>query len=205
VAVAVELLEAPSTDRGLGEDPESGLSVFVKTGRFGPYIQLGEQEEGSKKKPKTASLFKSMDIETVTIEQALQLLTLPRTVGAHPDDEVAITVQNGPYGPYVKWGKETRSLEEEEQLFAVDLADAVRRLAEPKKRGRQAAPPLKELGTDPNSGGPVEVKDGRFGPYVTDGKVNASLPKGDSPEDVTLDRAAELLQARRDRLAAQGK
>ena len=205
VAVAVELLEAPSTDRGLGEDPESGLSVFVKTGRFGPYIQLGEPEEGSKKKPKAASLFKSMDIETVTIEQALQLLTLPRTVGAHPDDDVAITVQNGPYGPYVKWGKETRSLEEEEQLFAVDLDDAVRRLAEPKKRGRQAAPPLKELGTDPNSGGPVEVKDGRYGPYVTDGKVNASLPKGDSSEDVTLDRAAELLQARRDRLAAQGK
>jgi DNA topoisomerase-1 len=205
VAVAVELLEAPSADRVLGADAESGLDVFVKAGRYGPYVQLGEPEEGSKKKPKTASLFKSMAIQSVSIEEALKLLSLPRTVGAHPENGVEITVQNGRYGPYIKWGKETRTLEEEGLLFSVDLDEAVRRLAEPKARGRQAKPPLKELGKDPNSGRSVEVKDGRFGPYVTDGEVNASLGRGDSPVDVTMERAAGLLQARRDRLAAQGK
>jgi DNA topoisomerase-1 len=205
VAVAVELLEAPSTDRALGEDSESGHTVFVKSGRYGPYVQLGEIEEGSKKRPATASLFKTMTIEDVTMEQAMRLLSLPRVVGVHPDDEVEITAQNGRYGPYLKWGKESRSLEDEEQIFTVDLDDAVRRLAEPKRRGRQAAAPLREVGDDPNSGKPIVVKDGRFGPYVTDGEVNASLRSGDSPADITPERAAELLQARRDRIAAAGK
>lgn len=205
VEVAVGLLEAPTTDRPLGDDPESGLTVFAKSGRFGPYVQLGELEEGSKKRPPTASLFKTMSIETVTMDEALRLLSQPRVVGVHPEDEAEITAQNGRYGPYLKWGKESRSLEDEEQIFTVDLDDAVRRLAEPKRRGRQAAAPLRELGSDPNSGQPVVVKEGRFGPYVTDGVVNASLRSGDSPADVSLDRAAELLQARRDRLAAKGK
>jgi DNA topoisomerase-1 len=205
VEAAVELLEAPSGDRALGEDPDTGLTVFAKTGRYGPYVQLGEMEEGSKKRPPTASLFKTMSIETVTMDEALKLLTQPRVVGKHPDDDVEITAQNGRYGPYLKWGKESRTLDEEEQIFTVDLDEAVRRLAEPKKRGRRSAAPLRELGTDPNSDKPVEVKDGRFGPYVTDGEVNASLRAGDSPADITLERAAELLQARRDRLAAAGK
>ena len=205
VEVAVELLEAPSTDRTLGDDPESGLTVFAKTGRYGPYVQLGEPEEGSKKRPKTSSLFKSMAIETVSLDEGLELLSLPRVLGPHPDDGVDVTVQNGRYGPYIKWGKETRSLEEEDQLLTIDLDDALRRLAEPKRRGRRATPPLKELGNDPNSGKPVQVKDGRYGPYVTDGDVNASLGRGDSLVDVTLERAAELLQARRDRIAAKGK
>ena len=200
--VAVALLEAPSTDRVLGEDPESGMDVFAKTGRYGPYVQLGEQEEGSKKRPRTASLFKTMSVEAVTIDQALLLLSQPRVLGVHPDDDVEITAQNGRYGPYLKWGKESRSLEDEEQIFTVDLDDALRRLAEPKRRGRRATAPLRELGTDPNSKKPVVVKDGRFGPYVTDGEVNASLRAGDSPTDISLERAAELLQARRDRIAA---
>ena len=200
--VAIALLEAPSTDRVLGEDPESGMDVFAKTGRYGPYVQLGEQEEGSKKRPRTASLFKTMSVEAVTIDQALLLLSQPRVLGVHPDDDVEITAQNGRYGPYLKWGKESRSLEDEEQIFTVDLDDALRRLAEPKRRGRRTTAPLRELGTDPNSKKPVVVKDGRFGPYVTDGEVNASLRAGDSPTDVSLERAVELLQARRDRIAA---
>jgi DNA topoisomerase-1 len=202
VAKAIEFLAQPRDERILGEDPETRLPVLVKRGRFGPYVQLGEPEEGSKDKPKTASLFKSMSPETVTLAEALRLLTQPRVVGAHPDDGAEITAQDGRYGPYLKWGKETRSLEEQEQIFTVTLEDAVRRLAEPKRRGRRsAAPPLKELGEDPKSGKPVVVKDGRFGPYVTDGEVNASLRTADTVENITLERAAELLQARRERLA----
>jgi DNA topoisomerase-1 len=196
--LALELLDAPSGDRELGEDPETGSTVIAKKGRFGPYVQLGEIEEGSKTKPKTASLFPSMDLETVTLEQALRLLTQPRVVGQHPDDNADITSQNGRYGPYLKWGKETRSLEDEEQIFAVTLDEAVRRLAEPKQRGRRAAkPPLKELGADPASGKPLAVKDGRWGPYVTDGEYNASLKTADTVEDLTLERAAELIADRR--------
>jgi len=196
--LAIELLDAPSGDRDLGSDPETGLVVFAKSGRFGPYVQLGEIEEGSKTKPKTASLFADMDLETIDLDQALLLLTQPRVVGQHPDDEVDILAQNGRYGPYLKWGKETRSLETEEQIFTVSREDAVRILAEPKKRGRRAAkPPLKELGDDPASGKPMVVKEGRWGPYVTDGEYNASLKTADSVEDLTVDRAAELLADRR--------
>jgi DNA topoisomerase-1 len=146
-----------------------------------------------------------MSEEEVTLEDALRLLSLPRVVGKHPEDDVEIKALNGRYGPYITWGKESRSLEEEEQLFTVDLEDAVRRLKEPKKRGRRAAAlPLKELGDDPNSGKPVVVKDGRFGPYVTDGDTNASLRVADTIEAITIERAAELLQLRRERVAAQG-
>ncbi len=205
VAKAIDFLEAPNGDRLLGTDPETGLDVTVRNGRFGAYVQLGEQEEDSKAKPKRASLFKGMSEETVMLEDALRLLSLPRTLGTHPDDGVEITAQNGRYGPYISWGKETRSLETEEQLFTVDLDEALRLLKEPKRRGRRAAaPPLKELGDDPNSGKPVVVKDGRFGPYVTDGETNASLRVADTIEDITIERAAELLQLRRERIAAQG-
>lgn len=202
---AIEFLEAPDGDRVLGTDPETGLEVSVRNGRFGAYVQLGEQEPDSKDKPKRSSLFKDMSEDEVTLDDALRLLSLPRVVGQHPDDGAEIIAQNGRYGPYIKWGKETRSLEEEEQLFTLDLDDAVKRLSEPKRRGRRAAaPPLKELGEDPNTGKPIVVKDGRFGPYVTDGETNASLRVADTVEAIEMDRAIELLQLRREKLAAQG-
>ena len=205
VEKAIEFLEAPNGDRVLGSDPDTGLDVSLRNGRFGAYVQLGEQEPDSKKKPKRSSLFRSMTEDEVTLEVALRLLSLPRVVGQHPEDGVDIVAQNGRYGPYITWGKESRSLEEEEQLFSIDTEDAVRRLKEPKKRGRRAAaPPLKELGDDPNSGKPVVVKEGRFGPYVTDGETNASLRVADTIEAMTIERAAELLQLRREKVAAQG-
>lgn len=198
VAKAIEFLETPNGHRVLGDDPATGLEVSVRNGRYGAYVQLGEPEEGSK--PRRASLFSGMTEESVTLEDALRLLSLPRVVGAHPDDGAEIVAQNGRYGPFLKWGSETRSLETEEQLFTVDVDDAVRRFREEKKRGRRApAPPLRELGEDPNSGKPVVLRDGRFGPYVTDGETNASLRVTDTVEGMTLDRAAELLQERRAR------
>jgi len=198
VEKALELLSAPNGDRELGPDPDTGLPVSVRTGRFGPYVQLGEQEETGK--PKRASLFKSMDPEKVTLEVALQLLSLPRVVGTDPTDDLEITVLNGRYGPYVKKGDETRSLESEEQLLTITLSKALELLSQPKRgRGRQTAAPLRELGIDPVSGKPVVLKSGRYGPYVTDGEVNGSLRKGEDPDAITLQRAAELLQARRDR------
>ena len=139
-----------------------------------------------------------MSLDTVTLEDALRLLTQPRTVGEHPEDGKPITAQNGRYGPYVKWGKESRSLEDEDQIFTVDLEAAVALLAQPKKgRSRTAAAPLKELGEDPNTEKPVVLRNGRFGPYVTDGETNASLRVADSIDTITLDRAVELLAERR--------
>ena len=199
-----ELLDAPSGDRVLGTDPDTGRTVFAKTGRYGPYVQLGDPEDGGPK-PKTASLFKSMSLDTVTLDQALQLLSQPVEVGADPESGSVITAQNGRYGPYLKKGNDTRSLETEEQIFTIDLEGALVLFAQPKKRGRGAAPPLKELGVDPNSGCLVVVRDGRFGLYVTDGSVNASFRKGDSVEDITLERAALLLEERRERMRDQGK
>ena len=150
-------------------------------------------EEGSKEKPRTASLFKAMSLDTISLEEALQLLSLPRVVGESDGEEV--TARNGRYGPYVQKGKESRSLETEEQLFSISLDGALALLAQPRERrgGRQAAAPLKEVGADPVSGKPIVVKSGRFGPYVTDGETNASLRSGDDPEALTLDRALELL------------
>ena len=206
VEKAIELLDAPSDDRILGEDPETGLTVYAKAGRFGPYVQLGDRDGTSKTKPKTASLFKTMDLETVTLEDALRLLTQPRLVGIHPDDGKPVTAQNGRYGPYVKWGSESRSLGDEEEIFTVDLDAALALLAQPKKRGRRAAaPPLKEFGTDPNSEKPIVMKDGRFGPYVTDGETNASLRVADSVETITFDRAVELLAEKRAKGPAKKK
>ena len=194
---AVELVEAPSGDRALGTDPDSGLTVLVRNGRFGPYIQLGDAEE-IEDKPKTGSLFADMDPDTIDLDTALKLLSLPRTVGVDPADGEEILVQNGRYGPYLKKAKETRSLEQEEQLFTITLDECLALLAQPKRgRGRQAKPPLKELGEDPVSGGDIVLKDGRYGPYVTDGEVNASLRKGDDVETIDQDRAVELLADRR--------
>ncbi|MBW3668706.1 MAG: type I DNA topoisomerase, partial [Actinobacteria bacterium] len=195
---ALELLAAPSGDRVLGEDPATGLPVIAKAGRYGPYVQLGEVEAGSKAKPPTASLFKTMTLDTVTLQDALRLLTLPRVVGVDPADGQEITAQNGRYGPYVKKGTDSRSIESEEQLLTITLDEALAIFAQPKQRGRAAAaPPLKELGPDPVSGKPIVLKEGRFGPYVTDGETNASLRKGDTIEEITPERAAELLADRR--------
>ena len=194
---AIQILETGSEERVLGDDPETGLPVLARNGRFGPYVQLGEAVEGGDK-PKTASLFKSMSVEGVDLETALRLLTLPRTVGTHPETNEEIVAANGRYGPYIKSGKDTRSLESEEQLFSITLDEALAVLAQPKLRGRgAAAAPLRELGDDPVSGSPVVVKDGRFGPYVTDGETNASLRTGDKVESITIERASELLADRR--------
>ncbi|HEY6745498.1 MAG TPA: type I DNA topoisomerase [Mycobacteriales bacterium] len=187
-----ELFDAPSGERVLGTDPETGEEVTVKAGRYGPYVSSGD---------KTASLFGSMAIDTVTLEEALRLLTLPRLLGTGADGE-EITAQNGRYGPYIKQGKESRSLEREDQLFTVTLDEALALLAQPKTRGRRSATPvapLRELGDDPASGKPVVVREGRFGPYVTDGETNASLRKGDAVDSITIERAAELLADRRER------
>jgi DNA topoisomerase-1 len=197
VARAVELAEAPSGDRVLGAHPESGLEVSVRNGRFGPYVTV-LLPEGSKDKPPAASVFKSMDPATITLEDALQLLALPRVLGEV--DGEPVTAQNGRYGPYISRGKDSRSLATEEAIFSVTLEEAQALLAQPKLRGRAAAaPPLKELGNDPVSGKPMVVKEGRFGPYVTDGETNASLRKDDSIEELTDGRAAELLADRRAR------
>ncbi|MEM7095119.1 MAG: type I DNA topoisomerase [Actinomycetota bacterium] len=204
---AIEFIEAPDGIE-LGDDPETGLPVFVKAGRFGPYIVVGTPDDyPDDVKPKTASLFKSMKPETVTYEEALQLLTLPREIGVHPDDGGMMTVYNGRYGPYVskphpEEGKkaETRNIATEEQLLTITVDECVALFKEPKRRGRaEPKPPLKELGLDEVSGQKMVVKDGRFGPYVTDGEFNASLRKGDTVEEITDERASELLALRRER------
>jgi DNA topoisomerase-1 len=207
VEKALELLATPSGDRVLGEDPASGLPVIARAGRFGPYVQLGEADSSSKKKPHTSSLLKNMNVEAVTLDDALRLLSLPRTLGKDPADGTEITVQNGRYGPYVKKGTDSRSLADEEQLFTFTLDDALAMLAQPKARGRRgtAAPPLKELGDDPVSKKPMVVKEGRFGPYVTDGETNASLRSGDEVESLTPERGAQLLQDKRDKGPAPPK
>ncbi|HEX6238228.1 MAG TPA: topoisomerase C-terminal repeat-containing protein, partial [Acidimicrobiales bacterium] len=198
---ALELLAAPKGDEPIGTDPETGLPVYAKTGRFGPYVQFGDAEtlpEGTK--PKMASLFRTMDPATLTLGDALRLLSLPRTVGTDPETGQEILALNGRYGPYVKRGSETRSLGSEEELFTVSVEDALRLFAEPKRRGRAAAPPLREVGEDPATGRPMVIKSGRYGPYVTDGETNASLREreGDTVEGITPERAADLLQARRE-------
>jgi DNA topoisomerase I len=193
---AAELFDQPSGDIPLGTDPASGHQIIAKSGRFGPYV-TEVLPDGDKAKPRTSSLLGSMALDTVTLDDALKLLTLPRTIGEL--DGETVTVQNGRYGPYVKKGTDSRSLEGEDQLFTLSLAEAKEMFAQPKTRGRgrTAAPPLRELGEDPSSSRPIVIKDGRFGPYVTDGETNASLRKADSVESVTLQRAVELLAERR--------
>ncbi|WP_255953395.1 type I DNA topoisomerase [Streptomyces odontomachi] len=202
VEYAEELLAKPSGDFELGTDPSTGRQIVAKDGRYGPYV-TEVLPEGTPKtgknavKPRTASLFKSMSLDTVTLDDALKLMSLPRIVGTDPEG-VEITAQNGRYGPYLKKGTDSRSLQSEEQLFDITLDEALAIYAQPKQRGRAAAkPPLKELGEDPESGRPVVVKDGRFGPYVTDGETNATLRSADSVEDITPERGFELLAEKR--------
>ena len=212
-AKAAELIESQGDgDRELGVDPESGHTIVAKNGRFGPYVSevLPEPEEkpkrGAKKpKPRTGSLFKSMDLNSIDLETALSLLSLPRVVG-QDEEGTDITAQNGRYGPYLKKGTDSRSLTDEEQIFNITLDEALKIYAQPKQRGgRQAAAPLKELGEDPISKKPVVVKDGRFGPYVTDGEFNATLRKDDAVESMTLSRASELLAEKRAKGPAKKK
>ncbi|MFZ0713846.1 type I DNA topoisomerase [Mycobacterium sp.] len=215
--VAEELFSTPQEGRTLGVDPETGHEIVAKDGRYGPYVTevlpkpddddgaAGQPAKKGKKptgpKPRTGSLLRSMDLQTVTLEDALKLLSLPRVVGVDPDSREEITAQNGRYGPYLKRGTDSRSLATEDQIFEVTLEEALKLYAEPKRRGRQgaAAPPLRELGTDPASDKPMVIKDGRFGPYVTDGETNASLRKGDDVLSITDARASELLADRRAR------
>ncbi len=208
VELAEELLAKPSGDFELGADPESGHQIIARDGRYGPYV-TEVLPEGTPKtgknavKPRTASLFKSMSLDTVTLADALKLMSLPRVVGADAEG-VEITAQNGRYGPYLKKGTDSRSLQTEDQLFTITLEEALEIYSQPKQRGRAAAkPPLKELGTDPVSEKPVVVKDGRFGPYVTDGETNATLRSGDSVEEITPERGYELLAEKRAKTPAK--
>jgi DNA topoisomerase I len=192
---ALEILSAPSGDRELGVDPASGQTIIVRAGRFGPYVQVGEAD--GKEKPRTASLFKSMTPDSVTLEQSLQLLELPRTIGV---DEAGaeVVARNGRYGPYIQRGSDSRSLESEDLLLSIEIEAALALLAQPKQRRfGQSAASGHEVGPDPESGKMITLKSGRFGPYVTDGTTNASLRRGDSEEDLTLERAVELLVERR--------
>nr|WP_188984096.1 type I DNA topoisomerase [Saccharopolyspora subtropica] len=205
VEIAEKLFATPMEGRSLGIDPETGHEVVAKEGRFGPYV-TEILPEGSKGKPRTGSLFKSMSLDTVTLEDALKLLSLPRVVGTDPESGTEITAQNGRYGPYLKKGTDSRSLETEEQIFTITLEEALKIYEQPKQRGRRAAAaPLRELGESPDTGKPLVIKDGRFGPYVTDGETNASLRKGDDVESLTLDRALELLAERRAKAPAKKK
>ena len=214
--LAENLFATPQEGRSLGVDPDTGHEVVAKDGRYGPYVtevlppppeepDAGVVAKKGKKptgpKPRTGSLLRSMDLQTVTLEDALKLLSLPRVVGADPASGEEITAQNGRYGPYLKKGTDSRSLATEDQIFEITLDEALKIYAEPKRRGRQgaAAPPLRELGTDPVSEKPMVIKDGRFGPYVTDGETNASLRKGDDVMSITDERASELLADRRAR------
>lgn len=214
--LAEKLFSTPQEGRSLGVDPETGHEIVAKDGRYGPYVTEvlpappDEPEDGApakkgKKptgpKPRTGSLLRTMDLETVTLDDALKLLSLPRVVGVDPGTGEEITAQNGRYGPYLKRGNDSRSLATEEQMFTITLDEALKIYSEPKRRGRQGAatPPLRELGADPVSGKPMVIKDGRFGPYVTDGETNASLRKGDDVMSITDERASELLADRRAR------
>lgn len=215
--VAEELFATPQEGRVLGVDPQTGHEIVAKDGRYGPYVTEvlpksegddGGAGAGARKgkkptgpKPRTGSLLRTMDLQTVTLEDALKLLSLPRVVGVDPASGEEITAQNGRYGPYLKRGTDSRSLATEDQMFTITLDEALKIYSEPKRSGRQAAaaPPLRELGNDPASGKPMVIKDGRFGPYVTDGETNASLRKGDDVLSITDERAAELLADRRAR------
>ncbi|MBW9111323.1 type I DNA topoisomerase [Microbacterium ureisolvens] len=224
-ARAQELIDAPvAGDRVLGENPANGKLVVVKDGRFGPYVQendppaaeevdeeTGEvvavepepapKKRGAKKeaapKPRTASLFKSMSVDTIDLDTALKLLDLPRTVGIDPETQAPITAQNGRYGPYLKKGTDSRTLQNEQQIFDITLEEALAVYAQPKYGARGASSALKEFEADPTSGKPIKLKDGRFGPYVTDGETNATIPRGEDAMEVTFERAVQLLADKR--------
>ena len=196
---ALELISAPAAeDRVLGKEPESGLDIIVKDGRYGAYVTL--VDEGNPK-PKTASLFKSMSVATVSLEEAVKLLSLPRVLGNDPESGAEITAQNGKYGPYLKRGTDSRSLTSEEQIFELTLEEAIEIYKQPKYGARRtASTPLREFGEDPASGKPVVAKTGQFGNYVTDGIINATVPKDEPLDEISSDRAFELLAIRREKL-----
>ena len=203
---ALELLaQAALGGSVVATEPESDKPIYVKSGPNGPYVQVGENDDNGGK-PKRASLWPDMSIETLTAEQALDLLSYPRVLGAHPESGEEIAAQDGRYGPYIRAGKETRSLRDHEHLRVIDLDEAVRLLKEPKRRGRGAAAgPLAVLGDHPESGASIELRNGRYGPYVTDGQVNASLPRGQEPSTVTLQDAVDMIAAREERMRSQGQ
>ncbi len=196
---AKELLANPAGEETeLGADPESGNAIVAKNGRYGPYVTEVLPEDAPKSaKPRTSSLFKTMSLDTITLDDALRLLTLPRVVGKDPESGEEITAQNGRYGPYLKKGTDSRSIDEEEKLLTITLEEALEIYKQPKQRGRAAANPGREIGDDPATGNKITVKSGRFGPYVTDGEYNATLRQGDDEATVTLERAAELLAEKR--------
>ncbi|MGD9957669.1 MAG: topoisomerase C-terminal repeat-containing protein, partial [Candidatus Nanopelagicales bacterium] len=196
---AAELMAMPSNDRELGVDPETGLTIVAKNGRYGPYVTEVLAEGAPKSaKPRTGSLFSDMSLDTITLEDALRLLSLPRVVGADPADGVVITAQNGRYGPYITKDKDSRSLPDEASIFTIDLEGALALLAQPKqRRGQAAAKPGIVVGIDPATNREVTLKEGRFGPYVTDGETNASLRRADDPATIGIERAADLLAERR--------
>lgn len=202
VAKAQELIDAPIiTDRVMGVHPDTGFEILFKDGRYGPYVVLDDPKAA---KPRTASLFKTMSPESLTLDDAIQLLSLPRVIGPDPETGVDITAQNGKFGPYLMKAKDSRSLTSEDQLFSLDLAGALEIFAQPKYGGRRtAATPLKEFGEDPASGLPVFAKTGQFGLYVTDGAVNATVPKDENLEEMTPDAAFELLAIRREKLGLE--
>ncbi|WP_375206310.1 type I DNA topoisomerase [Hyphococcus sp.] len=191
---------ADTSDRELGVDPESGLDVTLKFGRFGPYVQLGEQEKDSKEKPKRAGIPKTWNVDDIDLEKALMLLSLPREVGPHPDDGEIIEAGLGRYGPFVKHGKIYANLPTIDEVFEIGLNRAVTLIEEKRANPRagrgRAAKPLKELGKHPETGEPVNVMNGRYGPYVKHEKTNATLPNGTEPEKVTLEQALELIAAK---------
>jgi DNA topoisomerase-1 len=183
-----ELFLGGGGERKLGDDPATGEPILLKSGRFGPYVASGERK---------SSLLRSQSPDSLTLEQALQLLSLPRVIGTDPEG-TEVVANNGRYGPYVKRGDEFRSLDSEDKMFTVTLDEALALLAAPKTRQRRAAaPPLREMGNDPLTGKPLVIKDGRFGPYVTDGETNASLRRAQTPEALTLEEASEMLAEKR--------
>ena len=204
---AEELLAMPSGDHELGTDPDTGMQIVAKTGRYGPYV-TEVLPDGSPKsaKPRTASLFTDMSPDTITLQEALRLLSLPRIVGIDPSTGEEITSQNGRYGPYLLRGKDSRTLASQQEIFTVTLEQAQALFAQPKqRRGRgQAQAPLREVGNDPTTGKPIVVRDGRFGLYVTDGETNASLRTADDPETISVERASDLLSERRAKIALEG-
>ncbi|MCY3538463.1 MAG: type I DNA topoisomerase [Acidimicrobiia bacterium] len=201
---AEELLDTGSGDKILGTDPDTGLEVLARIGRYGPYVQLGEQEPGSKTKPKRASLPKNKDRDSLSLEEALNLLSLPREVGIHPEKNQPILAGLGRYGPYLKMGKSFRSLDHPDRLFDITLEEAVAIVNQPKPTRGRSAPPLKELGKDPVSGGEVVLRSGRYGPYLSDGTVNVSV-REDALAGLTLEQAADLLETKREKLKGEGK
>jgi len=204
---AEELMAIPSGDRELGIDPETGRMIMGKSGRYGPYVtEVLEETAPKSAKPRTGSLFSTMNLDTVDLDQALKLLSLPRVVGADPADGVVITTQNGRYGPYLSKDKDSRSLPDEDSIFSLTIDEALVILAQPKqRRGQAAAKPAVIVGVDPSTNREVQLKEGRFGPYVTDGETNASLRRADDPATISIDRAADLLAERRAKDASDPK